>query len=576
MAELTLEQQRALALSRARQRRAAAEAQSRAAGETRTQRMTFLPMEVTTSADADGDGSREWNWEWAVPGAVKEAYEGFTGAVTAPGRAMSGELQVMGPDGNVSQEAIREGFNFAGAFSPSSVAGRYGTPDIKTLAKGVNTTPAALREIAGKAAQDGLNEQSMARGLADLGPEGTFADLGPNLTGLAGGIANTPGRGQKIIRETLEGRNAGANARIRSSIDDTLGPNAVPSQIERQIKEQYLDVDPLYDEALRGAGSTDVDGVAKFLDQQVPVVRGDAQRALIKTRGMLNQYGTESLDTNPATLLETRKAIDGLLAGENDTNVRGRLTEIRAQIDNALSDAAPGIKKADGRFQELKRQEEALQRGRSVLDSGKTAPTPIDVQNEFEAAALPAGKFMGPSRAALRMREGARAEIDRILGTNSNDVRKLHNFLKEDGDWNREKLATLFGSEKANQLFKVLDSELTFANNRNDILFNSKTMARQEAMRDLRGGGGLGLKDVYEAGGFPGLGRRAVSGALDKATKAWSQRSQAEKEAAIAEAIMTGRTDLIGAIGGAQRAKPSRIPLEDMFYRTILLGQTGQ
>lgn len=48
------------------------------------------------------------------------------GAFTAPGRAMSGDLQVMGPDGHVTPEAIAEGFNFAGTFSPMNPGVRAG------------------------------------------------------------------------------------------------------------------------------------------------------------------------------------------------------------------------------------------------------------------------------------------------------------------------------------------------------------------------------------------------------------------------------------------------------------------
>ncbi len=48
-----------------------------------------------------------------IPDFVQSLYESGKDAITAPGRAMNGELQVMGPDGNVSPEAIKEGLNFA-------------------------------------------------------------------------------------------------------------------------------------------------------------------------------------------------------------------------------------------------------------------------------------------------------------------------------------------------------------------------------------------------------------------------------------------------------------------------------
>jgi hypothetical protein len=58
----------------------------------------------------------------AVPGLLKGIYDSTVDAVTAPGRAMSGELPVLGPDGNVTPQAIQAGMNFASVFSPASPA----------------------------------------------------------------------------------------------------------------------------------------------------------------------------------------------------------------------------------------------------------------------------------------------------------------------------------------------------------------------------------------------------------------------------------------------------------------------
>lgn len=62
----------------------------------------------------------------AVPGLLKGLFEGGKSAVTAPGRAMSGELPVMGPDGNVTPEAIADSTNFALFASPTSPASGTG------------------------------------------------------------------------------------------------------------------------------------------------------------------------------------------------------------------------------------------------------------------------------------------------------------------------------------------------------------------------------------------------------------------------------------------------------------------
>jgi len=65
-------------------------------------------------------------WNFAVPRLVENLYEAAKSAVTAPGRAMSGELQVTGPDGRTSPEAIGEAANFATIFAPVSPAAGTG------------------------------------------------------------------------------------------------------------------------------------------------------------------------------------------------------------------------------------------------------------------------------------------------------------------------------------------------------------------------------------------------------------------------------------------------------------------
>lgn len=102
------------------------------------ERATLLPF---------GKDSATGEVSVAVPGILKGAWESARDAFTAPGRAMSGELQVMGPDGNATQEAIGEGLNFAQWASPASVAS-----SMKMVpAKGITAKPEGL--VAAEAAQ---------------------------------------------------------------------------------------------------------------------------------------------------------------------------------------------------------------------------------------------------------------------------------------------------------------------------------------------------------------------------------------------------------------------------------------
>lgn len=84
----------------------------------------------------------------AVPSLVQGLYDSAVSAITAPGRAASGELPVSGPDGSTSPQAIAEGLNFAGWASPVGAASRNAVvqaPVQRTLTDGQETALAANR-----------------------------------------------------------------------------------------------------------------------------------------------------------------------------------------------------------------------------------------------------------------------------------------------------------------------------------------------------------------------------------------------------------------------------------------------
>jgi hypothetical protein len=335
------------------------------------------------------------------------------------------------------------------------------------------------------AMRDSLSPQDLGRALADLGPEAIPADVGQNLLDQAGGLASMPGPGQRIIRDTLDARSAGANTRIQGEVDATLGQAPIPSRVDEGIRANQQALSPEYQAALNNATAVDTGDIALLLDSQIVNLRGKAQQAVRNVRDMLNVVGTDQLDPNPATLLEIRKAIDGQLAGEVDTNVIRVLSEARRRVDEVLADAVPGIKDVDAKFAELARQRDALGRGQQVLDSGRTAPRPAELADEVAAGAQPQGNAIGPSAVPVRLREGARAEIDRIIGTNSNDVVALNKMIKGEGSWNRDRLATLFGQDRADRIIALVDRERTFGVTANEVTRNSKSAARLASQRDI-------------------------------------------------------------------------------------------
>jgi len=76
----------------------------------------YTGMILPWATDAEGNNSL------AVPRMVTGIIDSAKDAISAPYRAMTGELPMTGPDGRTSEEAIGEGLNMATWASPSSVA----------------------------------------------------------------------------------------------------------------------------------------------------------------------------------------------------------------------------------------------------------------------------------------------------------------------------------------------------------------------------------------------------------------------------------------------------------------------
>lgn len=341
-------------------------------------------------------------------------------------------------------------------------------------ADALSSVPAKAREWAVNALGDPARVQALRAEVDRLGPQAMLADASPEWMGVARGAASRPGSRDQVVNALLE-RDAGKNTRINGTINGEIGPAPVPSRIDAAIGESQRALGPEYGDAFRGASRVNTTGLADTLDTLAVDLRGPAQQAVRRVRDMLNVPGTHELDPNPSALFQTRQAIDGLMAGETNPQVVRHLTAARQQVDDTLARAVPGIKDVDAKFAELARQREGLQRGSQVLDGGKTTPRPVELAAEVQQGAIPQGNMVGPSAAPLRMREGARAEIDRIVGQNSNDISALNRLVKGEGDWNRDKLRTLFGADRADRILRVLDAEQVFQRTAGRVTAGSDT-----------------------------------------------------------------------------------------------------
>lgn len=366
-------------------------------------------------------------------------------------------------------------------------------------------------EGAGRAASTFLRgaAQADAPGIASLSNDAAMLpDAGPSMLGLAQGAATGTGPGRSQLVNALRERDAGTGARLARGLDDNLGPAPVPSQIANDIRANQKALSPEYEKAFEGAQAVDTPRIAQQLDTMIADTRGPQQTALQSVRSMLDIPGATSpqpggggqwadylrrpaQDPNARVLFSTRNALDGMLeearnAVNPNSKVIGSLTDARALIDTELAAKVPGIKQADAKFAELARQNRALERGQEVFDTGRSAVIrPQELAQEIRQGGLPQGLQVGPSAGPLRLRQGARAEVDRIVGTQVNDLNALERTLATPQDWNSQKAGMIFGDARRDALVRLLQDERLMRNTYQRVDQGSQTAQRTAAANSM-------------------------------------------------------------------------------------------
>ncbi|HHY50172.1 MAG TPA: hypothetical protein GYA10_10540 [Alphaproteobacteria bacterium] len=504
----------------------------------------------------------------AVRPAVPQIVESLIDAVRAPGDALAGrmsDLEVDPATGAVApfnSEMIERASNAAG-WATGGAPGSTGATVLNAAGKRVP------QPVVRAATADGLPLDQVAKRVDALGPEAVVADLGPNLRAHAAGATALPGADVDRFIDMMRLRKSGANDRIRSGLDETLGDAPIPSRLHAQIREAKRIVGPQYDRVLLDAPPVDVSGVANGLDGRISSLRGPAQSALRDVRGMLNGADGE-LETNAAVLFQVRQAIDGMIEAQADPNVRRVLQGARREVNDLLTEAAPGIRAVDAQYHELARQADAVDYGQRVLDSGRDAPRPAELADMARQGALPEGELVGPSGAVFRLSQGARAEIERVIGNNVNDRAALDRLMRGDGDWNRQRLLTLFGEERANRLFEILAKEARLADTEDAVLRAASRRADAVAQ-----------SDVAPVNGQPGAvqevlnlrpGTAAVK-ILDDLVGGHGERRQMDANAAMLEELF-GRGNWVAREQAPMSSMP--VPIESWLAQVFGTSQAEE
>lgn len=361
--------------------------------------------------------------------------------------------------------------------------------------------PSAVRRAAQSAADDELTITGTQQTQAKLGPEAMVMDLGRQMQGRAEAVSLHPGKAQNAVLDAVEGRTgefgSGARSRIEDTLNTHLGPNenvvklmddvdelirqrAAPAY--EQVMTDYPVVNvpgeltsrPAIAQAMKGAESLAKNYGEKLAvtEQRASATSGDfpimeSVQIPAKTSLKYWDYVKKGLDQRINGMM--RNGFDDLSSADK-ADLGGLLDSKKAlvnHLDNVTGGAYADARRIAATKPEL---HEAMDFGRSIFNSKLL---PEEVAAHIDGLSIPAQAMA---------QVGARRELARVLDSSRNDGAKARSFL--DTNNNRQKIASLFGEDAALAIENRVAAENTFQNATESIARNSRTVRRQELIKD--------------------------------------------------------------------------------------------
>jgi hypothetical protein len=366
----------------------------------------------------------------------------------------------------------------------------------------------AANKLVQKLAQD--NPDAVVQNFTRLGPLATFADAGPNMEALAGGIAAKGGEGLNQLTSILEGRRGATTARLQSDLNTILGPAEDPQLVTNALRGQRKLEHEVYPEIHRNAPPVDASSVADAIDAHLKDAVGPEKsimqtirKELVETPEKTAADGTvtpETYTTSSQKVHNIRKWLDGMINyGDAGLGVtpgavsaqQGALKDVRGALDSVLKDQVPGMREADAASSALADRIDAVKEGyKEVFNTGDSAQWPSTYAAEF-------GALTPEEQQAIR--QGVRGRLEKDTGVKANDLTALKTALQIDhggeGGWNAQKLGTVWGDQAKNDLLAAVNREKAFEATNANVLKNSKTSAREGAKADLKEGSPIADRD---------------------------------------------------------------------------------
>ena len=302
----------------------------------------------------------------AVPKIAQAIWESAKSAVTAPGRAMSGELQVTGPDGRTSMEAIGEGLNAAAWMSPASPAAGLALKPAKGLTpkpEGLQAAEAAQRlgvDLPRAVSSESTAVQQFGKGLTNVPIGGTPLRKASEtaigqLDDAAKGVQQAFGSGsvERAGSMAREGMTDFATNTLKTAVSKRY--DTVDDLVTQNVLTPLSNTSKVAADIMAKRGNAKIAGNSRAVE----LVR----KALNEKEG-LNYQGIKDLRTNIGELVDNPTLRPTGMAEGELKRIYGALSD---DLRNAVGRA--GGEKASKAFEEANSFAAKVAKERQALDS---------------------------------------------------------------------------------------------------------------------------------------------------------------------------------------------------------------
>lgn len=341
-----------------------------------------------------------------------------------------------------------------------------------------------------------------ANKLLDLGDRAMIADLGPNMRGIAVGMAKRPGSEEmSTVVNALQKRAVTAENELSQATDASMGAPFNLPQLEKQMRAQYqAAAKPLYDR-FRATPIKPTENLARILDRAQKAGAYDSAQRLIEMEGI----DPTKASSNGLFIDLIKRGLDSKIetaqrAGDNTMAraLTGIASDLRNETDAILRTQGHVMRDANGTViknanglpmsvyeaaretaGEHLRLKEALEAGQDAFAKGYSADQMAEDLKGFS----PQEKFFYRAGARSQISEKVRNAATR-WGSNADAAQEA--MLGSRAAQDKVRLIT-DTPQRADRLLRAVNSETEFARTAQPALQNSVTAMAQAAQQRIPG-----------------------------------------------------------------------------------------